>query len=94
MQRSVIAQHLSLHLFFACFYIICVCLSQIRRITFYIWCPSPFIQTGLGDPSSDVPSSSTSVLVLMGTDLPNVFLLLCSVIPMSASVIKFRGRKD
>ena len=28
------------------------------------------LQTGLGDPSSDVPSSSTSVLVLMGTDLP------------------------
>ena len=52
------------------------------------------VQTGLGDPSSNVPSSSTSVMVLMGTDLPNVFLLLCSVIPMSVSVIKFRGRKD
>ena len=51
------------------------------------------LQTGLGDPSSDVPSSSTSVLVLMGTVLPNVFLLLCSVIPMSASVIKFRGER-
>ena len=35
------------------------------------------IQTGLGDPSSDVPSSFTSDLVLTGTDLPNVFLLLC-----------------
>ena len=43
------------------------------------------VQTGLGDPSSDVPSSSTSVMVLTGTDLPNVFLLPCSVIPMSAS---------
>ena len=51
------------------------------------------IQTGLGDLSSDVPSSSTSVMVLTGTDLPNVCLLLCSVIPMSASVIIFRGRK-
>ena len=30
------------------------------------------VQTG--DPSSDVPSSSTSVMVLTGTDLPNVFL--------------------
>ena len=36
------------------------------------------IQTGLGDPSSDVPSSSTSVMILTGTGLPNVFLLLCS----------------
>ena len=45
------------------------------------------------DPSSDVLSSSTSVMVLTETDLPNLFLLLCSAIPMSVSVIKFRGRK-
>ena len=50
------------------------------------------IQTGLGDSSSDVLQFSTSITVLTGTDLPNVFLLLllCSATPMSASVIKFR----
>ena len=42
--------------------------------------------------SSDVPSSSTSVTILTGTDLPNVFLLLYSAIPISASVSRFRGQ--
>ena len=36
------------------------------------------LQTGLGDPSSDVPSSSTSVMVLTWTDLPNV---ICFNVP-------------
>ena len=53
--------------------------TRIEQVCGYVVQHMLNIQTGLGDPSSDVPSSSTSGMVLMGTDLPNVFLLLCSV---------------
>ena len=46
------------------------------------------LQTGLGDPSSDVPSSPTSVIVLAGTDLPNEFLLLCIILCKMTHFIK------
>ena len=51
------------------------------------------IQTGLRDLASDVLPSTTSLTILAITNPPNVFLFLCSSIPMSASVIKSRVQK-
>ena len=68
-------------------------LNQIDNVQHTISKMLLYIHIGLENPSSDVQQSFTSITILTGMDLPNVFFFLCSAIPMSPSVIKFRDNR-